>query len=110
MFHLKTRDSQSGQWSPWLYVGQWGRAPITDPADHVVRFDHGIVNGDNLTLDRPANAYQFRATLLSFAIDPSINPRIRRIAISYSGQVDDTEERMRLTRADSNNELTSLGL
>jgi hypothetical protein len=98
MFHVKTRDAQSHEWSPWLYMGQWGRTPITDPADHVVTFDRGVVHVDNLTLDAPADAYQIRATLLSFSIDRAVNPSIRRIAVSYSGQVDDPEERQRLIR------------
>src|SRR5438034_181477 len=87
MFHIKTRDAQSHEWSPWLYMGQWGRTPITDPADHVVTFDRGVVHVDNLTLDAPADAYQIRATLLSFSIDRAANPSIRRITVSYSGQV-----------------------
>src|SRR5690242_1682473 len=65
-FQVKTRDASDGEWSPWLYIGQWGRTPATDPADRVVEFDHGVVNVDNLSLDSPATAYQIRATLLSF--------------------------------------------
>ena len=63
----------------------------------VLRFPHGAVNVDNLVLDQPANAYQFRATLLSFAIDRSVNPSIRRITVSYSGVVDDPAERKKLS-------------
>jgi hypothetical protein len=99
-FQVKTRDASDGLWSPWLYIGQWGRTPVTDSMDRMVRFDRGIVNVDNLTLDSPANAYQIRATLLSFAIDPEVNPSVRRITVSYSGVVDDPAEREKLTKVD----------
>ncbi len=96
-FEVKTRDARSGEWSPWLYMGQWGRTPMMDDEQRVLRFPHGAVNVDNLVLDQPANAYQFRATLLSFAIDRSVNPSIRRITVSYSGVVDDPAERKKLS-------------
>ncbi len=99
-FQVKTRNAADGQWSPWLYIGQWGRTPATDPMDRVVRFDRGMVNVDNLTLDEPANAYQFRATLLSFDMSHEVNPSIRRITVSYSGVVDDAGERERIARTD----------
>jgi hypothetical protein len=95
-FHVKTRDAKTGEWSPWLYMGQWGRTPATDPDDRLGEFDHGMVRIDTLVLDRPADAYQIRATLLSFDLNRNINPSVRRIAISYSGQVDDAEKRARL--------------
>src|SRR5581483_929991 len=49
-FHVKTRDARSGDWSAWLYIGQWGRTPLSDPGDRIVRFVRGVVNVDNLTL------------------------------------------------------------
>ena len=97
-FQVKTRNAKDGAWSPWLYIGQWGRTPATDPADRVMSFEHGIVNVDNLTLDQPANAYQIRATLLSFDLDHDVNPSVRRIAVSYSGVVNDAEERNKLVK------------
>jgi hypothetical protein len=97
MFHVKTRDAKTGEWSPWLYMGQWGRTPATDSEDRIDEFAHGFVRVDTLLLDRPADAYQIRATLLSFDLNRATNPSIRRIAISYSGQVDDAAQRVRLT-------------
>jgi hypothetical protein len=99
-FQVKTRDAKDGLWSPWLYIGQWGRTPVTDPLDRIVSFDHGIVNVDNLTLDSPANAYQIRATLLSFDMNHDANPSIRRMTVSYSGVVDDPEERQKLIKTE----------
>jgi hypothetical protein len=95
-FHVQTRDARSGEWSPWLYMGQWGRTPVNSSEDRLGEFDHGVVRIDTLALDRPADAYQIRATLLSFDLNRNVNPSIRRIAVSYSGQVDDAEKRSRL--------------
>jgi hypothetical protein len=44
----------------------------------------------------PADAYQVRATLQSFDLDPAISPSVRRLAIAYSGVVPDQAERARL--------------
>jgi hypothetical protein len=96
-FQVRVRDARSGAWSPWLYVGQWGRTIIPRAQDRpVVTFARGIVNVDNLVLDRPANAYQVRACLQSFDFDRSVNPSIRRISIAYSGIVHDDQHRARL--------------
>jgi hypothetical protein len=99
-FQVKTRDASDGEWSPWLYIGQWGRTPATDPSDRVIEFDHGVVNVDNLTLDSPATAYQIRATLLSFDMNRDVVPQIRRITVSYSGAVDDPDERAQLAKSE----------
>jgi len=48
-------------------------------------------------LDRPADAYQLRATLQSFDLDTAVNPSIRRISVSYSGPVADDTQRERLS-------------
>lgn len=93
-FHVRVRDLKSQVWSPWLFVGRWGRTVHARPdgsdrlpQDLVVRFEHGAVRVDMplLILNQPADAYQVRATLQSFDLDTSVNPSIRRIAIAYSG-------------------------
>src|SRR4051812_2758101 len=38
-FHVRVRDGATGRWSPWLYIGQWGRTPITDEQDHLIAYD-----------------------------------------------------------------------
>jgi hypothetical protein len=86
-FTISTRDSRSGEWSPWLYIGQWGRTLFDEPRPE--EFDHGAVNVDNLLLDRPASAVRIRAKLQSFSLDKGVNPSIRRIAVVCSGQVND---------------------
>jgi hypothetical protein len=95
-FHVRARDAASGRWTPWLYIGQWGRSPITDDEDRVITCDLGCVNIDNLTLDSPADMYQMRVTFLSYDLSRSVNPSLRRLTVSYSGQVNDDEQRRQL--------------
>jgi hypothetical protein len=94
-FDVRARDARSGQWTPWLYAGQWGRN-VGNRA-RVVTCPWGTVHVDTLLLDRPANAYQIRARLESFDLDRSVNPSIRRVSVSYSGRVRDQATRERLT-------------
>ena len=42
-FHARVHDRVTGKWSPWLYVGQWGRTPSTDESDRLVSCDLGCV-------------------------------------------------------------------
>jgi hypothetical protein len=96
-FQVRTRDGASGQWSPWLYLGQWGRTIDASSKDEIVtEFAGGMVYTDNLLLDHPASAFQVRASLQSFDLDRSVNPIVRRIAVSYSGQVTDRTQREKL--------------
>lgn len=86
-FTISTRDARSGDWSPWLYIGQWGRTLFDEPRP--VDFKYGAVDIDNLVLDRPASAVRIRAKLQSFSLDKDVNPSIRRVAVVCSGQVND---------------------
>lgn len=91
-FQVRVRDARSGKWSPWLYLGQWGRTMVNRREDRVVsEFEYGVVYTDNIVLDRPANAYQVRACLQSFDFDAMSRPSIRRISVSYSGVVRDDQ-------------------
>src|SRR5688572_21994000 len=93
-FDVRTRDARSGEWSPWLYVGQWGRTLGKRP--RVTSCEWGTVHVDNLVLDRPADAYQVRAMLESFDLDTTVNPSVRRVSVSYSGRVKDEARRQQL--------------
>jgi hypothetical protein len=96
-FQARVRDARTGRWSPWLYFGQWGRTVAARRQDQpVLTFDRGIVNVDNLVLDRPANAYQLRACLQSFEFDANIVPSLRRFSVTYSGRVPDRRLREQL--------------
>jgi hypothetical protein len=102
-FQVRTRDARSREWSPWLFVGRWGRTVHTRrderlPSDRISRFAHGAVRIDMpfVLLSRPAGAYQVRANLQSFDLDPAVNPSVRRVAVAYSGVVPDPAERARL--------------
>src|SRR5688572_13245732 len=93
-FDVRTRDARGGDWSPWLYVGQWGRN--VGNRERVVTSRYGTVHVDTLVLDRPADAYQIRARLESFDLDTKVNPSVRRVSVSYSGPVRDAARRERL--------------
>lgn len=87
-FYVQTRDSKTGNWSPWLYVGYWGHLP---PGMETTRFSGGKVSIDTLRLTRPANAWRICAILESLATDPKINPVIDRISVCYTGLTSDPE-------------------
>jgi len=78
---------ETGEWSPWLYIGRWGQ--IISRPDRTVEFDGGTVNVDILNLDEPANAYQLRVTMLCFDPVEQPLPRVRRVAAVHSGPVED---------------------
>lgn len=68
---VRVRATAGARWSPWLLVGEWGRAPERVPAawlaEHAAgerRFDGGHVAIDHLVLERPAGAAQLRAVVL----------------------------------------------
>lgn len=96
--HVRVRMADTGEWSPWLYFGRWGRTVAADRDDRaaVTAFPGGRVEIDVLVLDRPADAYQVRVSLQSFSPDPSTAPSIRRVAVVYSGPVEDEALRRRL--------------
>jgi len=102
-FHVRTRDGRNREWSPWLYAGCWGRVVLPRQGDRVTRFAGGAVRTDMplLVLRLPADAYQVRATLQSFDLDPAVSPRLRRVAVAYSGWVADPDERKRLRGRDA---------
>lgn len=92
-FEFRVRDHESGEWSPWLYLGQWGRT-IHWPA-RTIRFDHGRVNTDYIVLQRPADAYQARVRLFSYDIPTRENPSLSRLTVVTSGIIEDEAERAR---------------
>lgn len=85
---LRTRDAKSGRWSPWLYLGSWGKV-LSSPDSRTIQTDTAKVHIDYLTLSSPADAYQARVTFHSFSLDPAINPTLRRLNIHYSGPLAD---------------------
>jgi hypothetical protein len=94
---VRVKKAASGEWSPWLYMGQWGR---TLPAEKLAsEFSWGWVNMDNLVLKRPASAFQVKVDFQSYDLDVKVNPSVRRVAISYSGVVNDPVKRAKLAPA-----------
>lgn len=101
LFYVRSRDARSGAWSPWLFVGHWGRTlgqlrkPVAfGPRPETVEPSGGAepplgpsgrILVDYLVLDRPGDAFQIRATLQSFADSGTITPRLRRVTAVYSG-------------------------
>jgi hypothetical protein len=94
ILEARTRDAGTGEWSPWLYYGQWGRTP-TSPRRRL-GFDGGVVHVDVLRLRQPADAFQVRARLYAFNFDQAVVPALRRVAVSYSGVVADAALRAEL--------------
>lgn len=81
--HVRVRDARDRAWSPWLYLGQWGRTRH-DPA-RTIEYHDGKVEIDVLVLNRPADAYQMRVDFESYSLDPAIVPALRKVAVVYSG-------------------------
>jgi hypothetical protein len=81
-FDIRTRDAASGKWSPWFYLGSWGR---TLAGEREIHNEFGKVDVDTLTLDQPADAYQARVYFYAFNLEEAVNPSLRRLAICYSG-------------------------
>lgn len=75
--------STRGDWSPWLFLGSWGRT--SEASELVLACSFGAVNVDYLALDRPADAYQVRVVLESFSLEAAATPAVRRVAVCYSG-------------------------
>lgn len=92
-FEVRVHQAADQSWSPWMYIGYWGRVRVVKPVD---RFDGGYVNSDNLILSKPADAYQMRAVFQSFEPLGSTTPALRRVSVCYSGVVKDDAERQRL--------------
>ena len=81
-FDVRVRDAKTAAWSPWLYIGYWGRV-LRD--QRVIAFDGGKVETDILELSRPADAYEIRATLESFrTAAPIDSPILHRINVVAS--------------------------
>lgn len=83
-FDVRTRDAGTGLWSPWFYLGSWGKTLgsekrlTTDAA-------YGTVHIDFLALRRPADAYQVRVRFYAFTLDDAVNPALHRVAVCYTG-------------------------
>jgi hypothetical protein len=80
---VRVRGARSQRWSPWLYLGSWGR--MSNGTERRVTCSQGVVNIDYLALDAPADAYQVRVRFESFSFDPQVVPTLRRLAVAYSG-------------------------
>jgi hypothetical protein len=80
----RARDVSTGQWTDWLYMGAWGREAYESER----KFTSGAasIDVDEMILSRPASAYQVRVRLFNFDLENrALTPRVRRIAVSYSG-------------------------
>jgi hypothetical protein len=80
---VRVRGARNQRWSPWLYLGSWGRT--SSGPERRVSCTQGVVNIDYLALDAPADAYQVRVRFESFSFDRSVAPTLRRLAVAYSG-------------------------
>ena len=81
-FEVRVKDAASGEWSPWLYIGYWGR--ITREKT-TTEFARGQVDIDELVLTQPANAFEIRSTLYNYRLgDRAHSPTLRRVSAAYS--------------------------
>lgn len=95
-FFIRSRDMGTRAWSPWMYIGSWGRT--LPRGKQTVAFPGGEVDIDYLKLRKPADAYQIRVVLESFEFDEASTPGVRRLTMVYSGVVKDDAERAKLAR------------
>ena len=86
-FDVRVRDASSSAWTDWLYAGSCGRT--LTPVTRTIESGPAQVKIDELLLERPADAYQLRATLFSFDFEPKVTPTLRRVAAVYSGETRD---------------------
>ena len=85
---VRVRGARAQKWSPWLYLGSWGKTPVA--AEKVLTCRQGQVNVDYLALEKPADAYQVRVQFISHSMDPAVAPTLRRVAVCYSGVTGET--------------------
>ena len=65
-------------------MGAWGREAYE--MERKIASDAASIDVDEMILTRPADAYQVRVRLFNFNVeDRALTPRVRRIAVSYSG-------------------------
>jgi hypothetical protein len=87
-FDVRIRDDASGEWSPWLYMGYWGRS-LRDK--RVTEFAGGKIDIDTLELSKPADAFEIRATLQKFQTTlatPALSPVLKEISVVTSKKRD----------------------
>jgi hypothetical protein len=80
---VRVRRAGTAKWTPWLYMGAWGKTPAE--RERVTACREGVVDVDYLALDKPAEAYQVRVELFSFTMDSAVTPVLRRVGVCYSG-------------------------
>lgn len=78
---VRVRDAKTGQWSPWLYIGYWGR--VTQDR-RTTEFAGGEVEIDVLRLKSPADAFEVRSTGMSFDLPTPKLPTVRKVQAVYS--------------------------
>jgi hypothetical protein len=78
---VRVRDAKSGEWSPWLYIGYWGR--VTHDR-RTIEFEGGEVEIDVLRLKSPADAFEIRSTGMSFELGAPVLPRVHKVQAVYS--------------------------
>ncbi len=84
------RIKTGSEWSPWLYMGGWGRVP---DRRKLTKFPGGKVEVDIVELKQKAQAFQIRATLFSFDLSGRMMPELRRVSACYSSVVANERER-----------------
>ena len=89
---VRVRDA-GGRWSLWLYMGSWGKTVGREKRVTRDESAGAAVHIDYLRLRKPADAYQAKIAFYSFSLDEKVNPSVRRLAVCYSGIVEDGGDR-----------------
>lgn len=79
-FELRVGRSWDDSWSPWLFVGDWGRVPEDVP--RVVTFDGGRIDVDYFRSEQRFDRAQYRVTACGAGADAEV--RVERVALCFS--------------------------
>ncbi len=102
-FELRVRESDEHDWTPWLYVGDWGSAVpaatavepedgshlVTSDGPKLVAVDGARVDIDFFTSERTWSAAQFRVRATASGDQLNRSVIVRRVALCFSRRTDE---------------------
>lgn len=77
---VRVGRSDDDDWSPFYYLGSWGKAPLVEPK--IVQSQHGLVHVDYFRSTQTFDRIQYRMHLSASTHGRS--PAIRRFVLAYS--------------------------
>jgi hypothetical protein len=82
-------DASGDAWSPWLFLGDWGRRPDGE-SEPTVAFDEGRVAIDELVLERPHGRAEVRLVPFPADVPRAVAPR--RLTLCFTAPGDGVAE------------------